>query len=184
MSKSGSQPSKNKNNPPRNAAHQSHKKQVKKGFTSTSMWLWIILIVIIVLGVVSWIFISNQRASEEISSNNATSSEKLSSTLPPEITVPEAFEKYQSGSYFLDVRQPEEWAEYHAPNSTLIPLGELPNRLNELPRDQEIVVVCRSGNRSQQGRDVLLNAGFSQVTSMAGGLKEWKSAGYPTVSGP
>jgi rhodanese-related sulfurtransferase len=56
--------------------------------------------------------------------------------------------------------------------------------VNELPRDQEIVVVCRSGNRSQQGRDILLQAGFTQVTSMAGGLSQWRSAGYSTVTGP
>jgi rhodanese-related sulfurtransferase len=51
--------------------------------------------------------------------------------------------------------------------------------LNEVPRDRQIVVVCRSGNRSQQGRDILLNAGFEQVTSMTGGLNEWRASGYP-----
>jgi rhodanese-related sulfurtransferase len=104
--------------------------------------------------------------------------------LPAEISVDEAHAKYQEGTFLLDVRTPEEWEEYHAPGTTLIPLDELPNRLNELPRDQEIVVVCRSGNRSQVGRDTLLNAGFNQVTSMAGGLNQWRAAGYPTVSGP
>jgi len=85
---------------------------------------------------------------------------------------------------FLDVRTPEEWVDFHAPNSTLIPLDELESRVNELPRDQEIVVVCRSGNRSQVGRDILRNAGFDQVSSMSGGLNAWRSAGYPTVSAP
>jgi rhodanese-related sulfurtransferase len=56
--------------------------------------------------------------------------------------------------------------------------------VDELPRDREIVVVCRPGNRSAQGRDILLNAGFTRVTSMAGGLIECGAAGYPTVSGP
>ena len=54
---------------------------------------------------------------------------------------------------------------------------------NSLPRDQEIVVICHSGNRSAKGREILLNAGFPQVTSMAGGLIQWQAAGYPTVSG-
>ena len=58
------------------------------------------------------------------------------------------------------------------------------SRVDELPRDQEIVVVCRSGNRSQQGRAILLEAGFTQVTSMAGGVTQWRAAGHPTVSGP
>ncbi len=96
-----------------------------------------------------------------------------------EITVQEAYQKYQQGVFLLDVRQPEEWQEYHVPNTTLIPLDELPDRLNELPRDREIVVICRSGNRSQQGRDILLEAGFAQVVSMSGGLKQWSALGYP-----
>jgi len=108
-----------------------------------------------------------------------------STALASEITVNEAYNMYgQEDVFFLDVRQPEEWNEYHAPDTTLIPLGELESRVDELPRDKTIVVVCRSGNRSQQGRDILLNAGFENVTSMAGGLSTWQSVGYPTVSGP
>ncbi len=100
-------------------------------------------------------------------------------SLPPEISVSEAYTKYQNGAFLLDVRTQEEWNDFHAPNTTLIPLDQLPARLNELPRDREIVVVCRSGNRSQQGRDILLNAGFQQVTRMQGGLNEWRASGYP-----
>lgn len=101
-------------------------------------------------------------------------------SLPREISVSEAFTKYQEGTFVLDVRTQEEWDDFHAPNSTLIPLDQLPSRLNELPRDEEIVIVCRSGNRSQQAREILLNAGFGQVTSMTGGLNEWRASGYPT----
>lgn len=104
--------------------------------------------------------------------------------LPDEITVAEAAAKRNAGAFVLDVRQPDEWNEYHIPGSTLIPLDQLEARLNEVPTDKEVVVVCRSGNRSQPGRDVLKKAGFKQVTSMAGGLKEWKAAGLPTVTGP
>jgi rhodanese-related sulfurtransferase len=104
--------------------------------------------------------------------------------MPPEISVEEAVAKQQAGAFLLDVREPSEWNDAHIAGATLIPLGELQSRVNELPKDQEIVVVCRSGNRSAQGRDILLNAGFDQVTSMAGGLNQWKAAGYPTVSGP
>lgn len=104
--------------------------------------------------------------------------------LPQEISVAQAAAKRQAGAFILDVRQPEEWTDAHIPGSTLIPLGELENRMNELPQNQEIVVVCRSGNRSALGRDILKQAGFNQVTSMAGGLNEWKAVGYDTVSGP
>ena len=105
-------------------------------------------------------------------------------SLASEISIAEALAKRDDGAFILDVRQPDEWNEAHIPDSTLIPLDQLPNRINELPKDREIVVVCRSGNRSAQGRDLLLQAGFTDVTSMAGGLNQWKTAGYPTVSGP
>ena len=107
-----------------------------------------------------------------------------SSSLPREISVAEAVKKRDAGAFILDVRQPEEWNQFHVPDSTLIPLDQLATRMNELPKDREIVIVCRSGNRSAQGRDILLDAGFTQVTSMEGGLTQWKETGNPTVSGP
>jgi rhodanese-related sulfurtransferase len=105
-------------------------------------------------------------------------------TLPPEISVAEAAGKWEDGVYLLDVREPNEWIEGHVPDSTLIPLGELASRVSELPTDQEIMVICRSGNRSATGRDILLEAGLTQATSVAGGIRAWESAGHPVVSGP
>jgi rhodanese-related sulfurtransferase len=99
--------------------------------------------------------------------------------LPTEISIDEAHQLYEEGVFFLDVRTQEEWDDFHAPNSTLIPLDQLPSRVNELPSDEPIVVVCRSGNRSQAGRDILQDNGFEQVTSMSGGLTAWQAAGYP-----
>ena len=102
------------------------------------------------------------------------------SGLAATISTEDAYKLYQQGdTFFLDVREPSEWAEYHAPNTTLIPLGELAARVNEVPKDKKIVVVCRSGNRSDQGRDILKQAGFTDVTSMDGGLKTWRDLGYP-----
>ena len=105
-------------------------------------------------------------------------------SLPAEISVDQAHDLYNQGVFILDVRTQEEWDEYHIPNATLIPLDELPDRLDEVPTDQEVVVVCRSGNRSKQGRDILEQAGYEQVTSMSGGLNSWQAQGYPVVSGP
>lgn len=99
----------------------------------------------------------------------------LSST----ISVDKAYSMYQEGAFVLDVRTVDEWNEFHAPGTTLIPLDELASRVNEVPRDRPIVVVCRSGNRSDEGRDILLEAGFTQVTSMDGGLNAWRTSGYP-----
>ena len=103
----------------------------------------------------------------------------VANSLPETISMEEAYQKYEAGAFVLDVRTQEEWDEYHAPNTTHIPLDELESRLNELPKDEEIVVICRSGNRSDDGRDILLQNGFSAVTSVDGGLNEWSAAGYP-----
>jgi len=104
--------------------------------------------------------------------------------LPAEITVSQAASMREKGSFLLDVRQPEEWNESHIPGSTLIPLGELRARMGEVPRERYIVVVCRSGNRSRRARELLIDAGFKWVTSVAGGITAWSADGRPTVSGP
>jgi rhodanese-related sulfurtransferase len=114
---------------------------------------------------------------------NPVSQSPVATPLPTEITVQEAYEKYQQGAFLLDVREPDEWEDYHVPNTTLIPLSELAGRVDELPRDQEVVVICRSGNRSQEGRAILVSAGFENVTSMSGGILEWREASLPVETG-
>jgi len=143
------------------------KAQQQKKKNSFSLWG---ILALLVLGASAIWFVSQ--------GTNGTDS------YPLEISIHDALAKRDAGAFILDVRQPEEWNEFHVPDSTLIPLGELATRVNELPKDQEIVIVCRSGNRSAQGRDILLDAGFTQITSMAGGLTQWKAAGYPTITGP
>jgi len=104
--------------------------------------------------------------------------------LAREVNVDQAYQMYQQADVFvLDVRTQEEWDEYHAPNTTLIPLDQLPARLSEVPKDKEILIVCRSGNRSQEARDILRAAGFN-ATSMSGGLREWYTRGYPIEGAP
>jgi rhodanese-related sulfurtransferase len=103
--------------------------------------------------------------------------------LQADVSAAEALALRKSGAFILDVRQPDEWAAGHIPDATLIPLGELASRVNEVPKDRQVVVVCRSGNRSAQGRDILLGAGHPSVTSMAGGMNDWAAAGYPTATG-
>ena len=150
-----------------------------------SVQIGILLVVALVIFLIASLG-GEEQASNTLPSPTTTSlSSTLSATepLPAFVSVDEAYQLYQSGTFFLDVRSPEEWNDYHAPNTTLIPLEELPSRVNELPKGQPIVVVCRSGNRSQEGRDILLGAGFD-ATSMTGGLNEWRDSGYPIASGP
>ncbi len=105
-------------------------------------------------------------------------------TLSSDISVQEAAKLRDEGAFVLDVREPSEWNEFHIPNATLIPLGQLEARVSEVPKDKPIVVVCRSGNRSATGRNILKDMGFTNVTSMKGGMTDWRSDGLPTVSGP
>jgi rhodanese-related sulfurtransferase len=80
----------------------------------------------------------------------------------------------------LDVRSPEEFqGDGHIADARLIPLPMLALRLNEIRRDVPIVVICRSGNRSQAAADLLLAHGFSEVSNVQGGMLAWQRAGYP-----
>jgi rhodanese-related sulfurtransferase len=119
-----------------------------------------------------------------LSGDRAAAPAAAAGALPVEVTIGEAVRLRDAGAFVLDVREPAEWNEYHVPGSTLIPLAQLPERLAEVPRDGDVLVICRSGNRSATGRDILLAAGFSSVTSMAGGVVDWRAAGHPTVTGP
>jgi rhodanese-related sulfurtransferase len=100
--------------------------------------------------------------------------------LPAAVDVSRAYDMYKAGALMLDVRTPAEYDQQHVPGSLLIPLDDLGARKNELPRDKDIVVVCRSGNRSKEGTALLRDAGFARVTCMTGGLQAWAAAGYPT----
>lgn len=118
-------------------------------------------------------------ATEAAPAPAATSAPAAADPLPDTVTVTEAAALREAGAFVLDVRQPEEWAQVRIPGATLIPLGELPGRLAEVPQDRDVVVVCRAGNRSQAGRDILRDAGYPRVTSMAGGIIDWRAAGLP-----
>lgn len=85
------------------------------------------------------------------------------------------------GAWLLDVREPDEWAAGHAPQATHIPLGELSARANEVPQDQDVYVICRSGGRSGRAVQALTGAGW-QAINVAGGMQDWAAAGKPMVT--
>ncbi|MEQ1557134.1 MAG: rhodanese-like domain-containing protein, partial [Gallionella sp.] len=99
------------------------------------------------------------------------------------IDVKQAQTMQQQGTLLLDVRETSEYAEVHAPNVTLIPLGELSARLNEIApfKDKPIAVMCRSGKRSAKAVALLEAAGYSQVSNVSGGMNAWESAGLEVV---
>lgn len=79
----------------------------------------------------------------------------------------------------IDVREPDEWRAGHLREASLIPLGLLANRKDELDATLLVIAVCRSGARSLVAVDVLRQHGFTNVKSMAGGMLAWSEAGYP-----
>jgi rhodanese-related sulfurtransferase len=99
----------------------------------------------------------------------------------PELTPHEAHERLQAGALLIDVREPDEWRAARIPGARLIPLDELPQRVGELDPNREIILVCRSGNRSASATAYLQRAGFSRVRNLAGGLIAWARAGLPVV---
>lgn len=76
----------------------------------------------------------------------------------------------------LDVRMEPEYAEFHLPGATLLPLPELPDRLGTLGRDRPVVVYCRSGARSAAAAKLLAGAGFTRIVNMLGGAMAWQDA--------
>jgi rhodanese-related sulfurtransferase len=81
----------------------------------------------------------------------------------------------------LDVREPEETRVSVLPGALCIPMDGLPDRLHELPRDREIVLICRSGARSAACTRFLLQQGFTKVRNLRGGMKGWARAVDPQL---
>jgi rhodanese-related sulfurtransferase len=96
-----------------------------------------------------------------------------------DITPQEAAARWEAGALLLDVREDEEWSAGHVPGATHIRLDQLASRMAELPTNQTILVICRSGNRSREGRDILRSGGLDRATSVDGGVKAWREAGLP-----
>jgi rhodanese-related sulfurtransferase len=83
-----------------------------------------------------------------------------------------------TGPVLLDVRERDEFRGGHIPGAKLIPLGQLRQRVNELPKDRPIVCICRTGRRSGIAASHLANAGFEDVTNLVGGMMAWQRKGY------
>lgn len=95
------------------------------------------------------------------------------------------FKDQGEGHLLLDVRTVEEYEEVRIPGAINIPLDELSDRVAEIPADQPIVLVCRSGMRSIMGAQVLRYSGLKDATlyNLEGGTKAWVSKGWQTERG-
>jgi hydroxyacylglutathione hydrolase len=98
----------------------------------------------------------------------------------PQITVHELRERLEVGEVnLLDVRQPAEWASGRAPGARFITGAELPERLDEVPTDQPLAVVCGSGYRSSVAASLIATGVRVPVLNVLGGMAAWKAADYP-----
>jgi rhodanese-related sulfurtransferase len=112
--------------------------------------------------------------------SDITSSEEL----PLAISAPDAIARVRSGMRMVDVREQHEWDGAHAPESVLLPMSQLQARVQELPADQPLLVLCHSGARSERVAVALRDAGYNAAT-VTGGILAWQAAGGAVVtSGP
>lgn len=173
---------KNKKSSSKKSNESKSKQQVK-----LSPWLWLLLI--IPIAILSAFLIQRQNSIKIVESKpkeNVQVSQNETQDplqLPLEISVKEAHQMYQDGIFMLDVREVDEWNAGHIPGATLIHLGSLERNAQAVPKDEQVVIVCRSGNRSAQARDILKRLGYQYVTSMKGGMNDWIRAGYDVEIG-
>ena len=89
---------------------------------------------------------------------------------------------HADGALVVDVREGAEYLAGHIPGARLIPMGQLPSRMAELPKGTPVYVICASGNRSSSMTSFLVSAGYD-AWSVSGGTTAWTAAGHPVVVG-
>lgn len=98
----------------------------------------------------------------------------------PEIDVHEASARVEKGAFLLDVREQSEFDTVRIPGGRLLPLSEFTSRFaEEVPKERDIVVYCRSGRRSAQAVDYLIAQGYDAV-NVGGGILAWQGENLPT----
>ncbi|GAC1417802.1 MAG: rhodanese-like domain-containing protein [Candidatus Velthaea sp.] len=103
--------------------------------------------------------------------------------LPKDVSPVEAQACLAAGAVLYDVREHDEWEAAHVANSSLIPLDTVPERIGEIPRDRDVILICRSGRRSGLAQQTLKKHGYDRVANLTGGILAWEEAGLPVVSG-
>ena len=96
-----------------------------------------------------------------------------------DIAPREAYERAQRGALLVDVREPYEYGQVRIPGAELVPVGSLARAREHMDRDQEMIFVCRIGERSALAVELLRRDGFSRVYNLAGGLVGWLNERLP-----
>lgn len=98
----------------------------------------------------------------------------------PSVTAAEALSRVAAGALLLDVREAQEWDAGHAPEAVFVPLSQLPGQLAALPEADQVMVICRSGNRSRAATEALISVGRNAF-NVEGGMRGWQEAGGPVM---
>ena len=101
----------------------------------------------------------------------------------PEIDVEELARLRETDVVLVDVREPGEYESFHVPAAQLIPLADVPERIEEIPSGERVYVICATGARSAKAVEYLNRQGYDTV-NVAGGSKAWLEAGHPVEHGP
>jgi len=100
----------------------------------------------------------------------------------PEVDVRTAARRHADGAALVDVREPDEYEEVRAEGAILVPLGDVVDRVGELPRNRPLLLICRSGARSLRAAEFLASRGYD-VANVAGGTLSWVDAALPVERG-
>lgn len=98
-----------------------------------------------------------------------------------EASPSDAYEAVRGGAVLIDVREPWEYEQIRIPGAVLIPLGEVPDRLGEIPEATDVYVHCRLGGRSGKAVEFLRAHGRPRSFNVVGGIDAWKEAGLPVT---
>ena len=103
-------------------------------------------------------------------------------TLVKEISLFNTLDYVKRGALLVDVREKEEVEQlaYDVPNIINIPLSIFEDRFTEIPKDNEVVMVCKGGGRSLRAAGFLVNHGYTNVVNMQNGIVGWAQSGFPT----
>ncbi len=108
--------------------------------------------------------------------------------ITPTVTVTEAALRLGATAtptpLLVDVREPDEYRIMRVPGAVSLPLSVLAVRLEELPRDRPLLLLCAAGARSARATDMLLTNGYAGAVNVAGGISAWSAAGLPVRTGP
>lgn len=125
---------------------------------------------LLIFGTISSILLSS------CSSSNFTSPKEI-------FTAQETSDLLKGDVLLIDVRNPDEVAEqaYDVKNIINIPLDSIESEMDRIPKDKQVILVCRSGKRSGTAFDLLKEKGYTNIATMEGGILAWEEAGFPVI---